>query len=75
MEGVFAVCTDSGTFCSVCNREAELNEDFDAWFCVDCGWWLEGICGTPNCYICYGRPDKPICVVGRKNCFEVKNAD
>lgn len=45
--------------CSICSRRARYSKEFDAYFCNDCGIWLDSKCGHDDCVYCNKRPDKP----------------
>lgn len=42
-----------------CGQLGTLNKQFDAYCCIACDKFLEGVCDTPGCAFCSGRPDKP----------------
>lgn len=50
-----------------CDHEIELNEEFDAKFCVKCDEWIEKRCPDPTCSFCVNRPNKPSMLIKEKN--------
>lgn len=45
--------------CSMCGKESQYNETYDALFCPECDVWLESTCDDPSCALCCGRPVSP----------------
>lgn len=42
-----------------CSNERPLrNEEYDCYYCVGCGEWLETKCSDINCEFCSKRPEK-----------------
>ena len=45
--------------CKTYGKKAELNEEFDSYYCLTCDKWLEKKCSDPKCEYCTKRPNKP----------------
>lgn len=45
--------------CSHCGTKRKLNEQFDAYYCPKCLFWLERICPDRSCEFCSKRPKYP----------------
>jgi hypothetical protein len=51
----------SGKVCKLCqNNTVYYNDEYDAFYCINCNEWLEKNCGEPNCEFCKNRPEKPL---------------
>lgn len=45
--------------CPHCKTKRKLNEEFDAYYCPKCLYWLERICHDRSCDFCNQRPKYP----------------
>ncbi len=45
--------------CPLCGSEEKYNSRYDAFYCDKCDRWLEEACGSPLCYYCATRPNRP----------------
>jgi hypothetical protein len=46
--------------CPHCKTERAYNEEYDAYYCPKCMYWLEHICSDRDCEYCKDRPKYPI---------------
>ena len=47
-------------FCSKCKFNLVYYDDFDAWFCPKCNYWIQSKCSDPDCKYCANRPETPL---------------
>ena len=38
------------------HKNRKFSSRYDAYYCADCGEWLESKCGSPMCQFCETRP-------------------
>ena len=46
--------------CYHCKSQREYNEEFDAYYCPKCLYWMEKICPDRECSFCKNRPKYPV---------------
>lgn len=46
--------------CPDCGVPGLRHEKYDAYYCTDCGKWLEGPCEDQSCHFCVDRPESPM---------------
>lgn len=47
--------------CKVCGENIVYNEEYDAFLCAECNYWLDSQCGDSNCpHHCENRPLLPL---------------
>lgn len=45
--------------CYLCGESGVRSDQYDAYYCVECGIWLERECGDDLCGYCRRRPEVP----------------
>ncbi len=45
--------------CIHCHLPRDYNEEYDAYYCKNCNYWLEKICPDKTCDFCKDRPKYP----------------
>ena len=40
------------------HNNTKRDEEYDAYYCVDCGEWQESKCEDPECEFCSDRPER-----------------
>lgn len=50
---------DHRVFCKVHGTPGLRIDDYDSYACLECGEWLDKVCGDPDCFYCGKRPERP----------------